>query len=255
MNNIAQSLLCQLQNNASSSNTLLNSLLDAINNMQSLLNDDHVKLESVCVLVDGIPAIATPVIRMRDGLPLGVTYVNDLGTLISGTVTQNPDPCTCLNCVSCDKSVCFRFDGFDNSHSIYQPSGSNVTFDILSSSTSLNASLIVDYAATFNGTNISTWYTQLANFINASPDWKMTVLTDVTAMDTDSDGRLDSNGKVIWKLAYTGTSPNANLVITKGSTDQYIFEVANWVGQTKIIDLTTGDVFNTPAIAEIINCK
>lgn len=255
MKNINQSLLCQLQNNNSTGNVLLSSILDAINNMQSLLNDDHVKLESVCVLVDGIPAIATPVIRMRDGLPLGVTYVNDLGTLISGTVTQNPDPCTCLNCVSCDKSVCFRFDGFDNSHAIYQSTGSSINFDIVSSSPSLNATLMVDYASTFDGTNISTWYTQVVNFINASPDWKMTVLTDVTAIDTNGDGYLESNGKVVWKLAYTGTSPNAKLIITKGPTDQYIFEVANWVGQTKVIDLTTSDSFSTPAIAEVISCK
>ena len=181
--------------------------------------EQYIKLDDVCMDVGGVPDFVIPILRVVNGQIQGMFYVDKYGDLVTDPVAQTTDCCDCPACGgggggTVNVSACFQaFDGF--SVSSLTP-GVFQQFEIYLDGI-IQTTLVVDYLATYDGTNKSTWYADVYNYINTNiPGWTMSVVNDV----------LGSNwGKVTWNMSYNGAAPSQLTIIYNGMGDIYTFDV------------------------------
>ena len=189
---------------------MLCKLMSMITDLGESLNEQPLKGEAKCMLLDGQPALLTPVITIVDGAVVGDTQWLDENTMtfVTGVVTENLDPCTCLaltDCPDCGCEASILLDAFDYDRGLLTP-GDTSTFEIFLDGVS-QANIVHDYTTSSDGVNVSSFYTPVVAAINAVAGWSMAVDTDVAVAD---------QGKPTWLMEFSGTGPS-ELRIVKGA--------------------------------------
>lgn len=150
-------------------------------------------------------------------------------------------------CADCGIVACMQFDGFDGqmTQDLSDPDlsgsfdvGDTSLFDVTINGTT--TTVVLDYLASSDNVNQSTWYTDLTNFINSNSNFTISVVQDVNVED---------NGKVLWQIDYSGPG-NETLEIVKNSGDIYTFSVDSSGVFTVTITDDQGDVFDTASIIQ-----
>lgn len=92
-----------------------------------------IALEELCVLVDGVPAAATPISIIDPilGAVINTIYLDEMGALIEGVVEVNPDPCSCgcVNCTEAPSENVYQLEAFmqteDTKYNLDDPTFTN----------------------------------------------------------------------------------------------------------------------------------
>lgn len=113
MDQITHNLLCEIRSNSNSTSTILESILEVLESLNTNLNDNPVRLEAICALVDGVATTITPVIVVRDSQVINKFYIDYAGETITGAIDLNVSACECLkDCPNCN------INGFDITNAI-----------------------------------------------------------------------------------------------------------------------------------------
>ena len=198
--------------------------------------EHYVRLDDVCADVGGVLQFVVPVVRIVNGSPQSVFYLDKYGDIIVDPVTETTDCCDCPACGAggggtVNVAACFQaFDSF--SVGSLTP-GLFQQYEIYLNGV-IQTTLIVDYLATYNGTLKSTWYADIYNYINNNiTGWTMSVVNDVPG---------NNFGKVTWNMAYSGPAPSQLKIIYNGMGDIYTFDVDAGGNYT----ITITDASNNP---------
>lgn len=202
-----------------------------------------VALEELCVKVDGIAQAAVPVMlyNAATGLHVSTSYVNDLGQPIVGAITPaSPCDCPCTDCP--DILACQQMLAWDYVAQASLTPGSTQSFRIWENGVLLTT-VIHDYLTTTDNVNKSSWYAPIVAAINAVPGWNISVIADVP---------VGNNGRVLWKLEYSGTAGSTLLIDGSGADYRQMAVTAAGVVTTDTGNSGASFPFGTPAFSNCI---
>lgn len=246
-------LLAQLIAISGDDSALLEAILEAIDKLGSSLNDQAVALPQACFKTDADePEALLPVIIIEDANVTKTLYFRaDTSQYEGVAIATDPCDCPCMTCGDPDAPVVkacglldfadtFTYNEFKVEADAMGESAWKVEFAVEANGGVSNGSAQLDFLDPVP-VNKSEWYALLAGVINGFPNWSMTLVTDVLAVDS---------GKPVYKIEYTGTVVDTlrwKYSKPDGTTDYYEMAVAADGTTVYVSNDDSGAPFGTPA--------